>query len=115
MRFGGAVAELTTKVAELYKEIVTASVRFENLERNVSDSLARFDDRVTQLEERFASTRDEHVRDRATSAADIRAVDARLTILSEQALHAVARETVRDVMRRTVLLEGSPADDGDDR
>jgi hypothetical protein len=111
MRFGGAVAELTAKVAELYKEIVTTSVRFENLERNVTESLARFDGRVTHLEERFASTHDEHVRDRAASAADIRAVDARLSILSEQALHAVAREAARDVMTRTVLLEGADVDE----
>jgi hypothetical protein len=110
VRFGGAVAELTTKVAELYREIVTTSVRFDNLERHVAESLARFHDRVTHLEERFSSTHDEHVRDRAASAADIRAVDARLTILSEQALHAVAREAARDVIARSVLLERTSRD-----
>jgi hypothetical protein len=102
MRFGGAFAELTNKVAELYKEIVTTTVRFEHLQHNVTESLGRIEDRLRRLEERFTSTHDEHVRERAASAADIRAVDARLTILSEQALHAVAREAAMDVMRHAL-------------
>jgi SMC interacting uncharacterized protein involved in chromosome segregation len=109
MRFGGAVAELTGKVAELYKEIVTTTVRFEDLQRNVADTMARVERRLDRLEERFTASHDECVRARVASEAEIRAVDARLTSLSEAALHAVAREAARETMR---VLPSSNEEDG---
>jgi tetrahydromethanopterin S-methyltransferase subunit A len=96
------VTSLTKNVADLYKEIVTTSVRFEDLRQNTDQAIERFQRIVESTVVKVLDIHDTHVREKATLEAGLRTLEGRLDALSEQALHAVARETARDLMRENL-------------
>jgi seryl-tRNA synthetase len=85
------LSELGQRVAELYKEIVTTTVRFESLSRETNTIIAEMRTAVQRFEERMQQMHLDHVRERADLSSQIKGLEARLNALSESALHAVAR------------------------
>jgi hypothetical protein len=96
------VTALTKNVADLYKEIVTTSVRFDDLRQNTEQAIERFGRIVESTVVKVLDIHDTHVREKATLEAGIRGLEGRLDALSEQAIHAVARETARDLLRENI-------------
>lgn len=93
---------LAAKLSDLYREIVTTSVRFDELQRSTDKVLARVEATVEQLSVKVAAIHDDHVREKAALEAQIATLQARLTVLSEQALHAVVREVAREAVAGAV-------------
>ena len=93
---------LATRLSELYREIVTTSVRFDELQRGTDKVLTRIEATVEQLASKVAAIHDDHVREKASLQAQIATLEARLTVLSEQALHAVVREVAREAVSSIV-------------
>ena len=98
---------LTARISELYREIVTTSVRFEDLQRSTDKTLSRLESTVEQLAAKVSAIHDDHVREKAALEAQVTALQGRLTSLSEQALHAVVRDVAREIVRESVADQGS--------
>ena len=97
-----SVNALAAKVAELYREIVTTSVRFEELRRTTDSVLTRLESTVQQLASKVAAIHDDHVREKAALEAQITILQGRLNSLSEQALHTVVRDVAREIVTDNV-------------
>ncbi|MBW3571494.1 MAG: hypothetical protein KY467_10330 [Gemmatimonadetes bacterium] len=95
-------SDVGQRVADLYKEIVTTTVRFESLHRETTTTLTDFRAAVQRFDERLQQMHLDHVRERAELSSHINALEARLNALSESALHAVAREAARHAMHAIV-------------
>ena len=102
MSVGETLNSLAAKLSDLYREIVTTSVRFDELQRNTDKVLTRLESTVEQLAARIAAIHDDHVREKASLESQIATLQARLTILSEQALHTVIREVAREAVTNLV-------------
>jgi methyl-accepting chemotaxis protein len=99
-----SLSDLGQRVADLYKEIVTTTVRFESLSRETNTVITEARSAVQRLDERMQQMHLDHVRERAELSSQISALDARLNALSEGALHAVARDVARQTMEG--ILDG---------
>ena len=99
------ISDLGQRVADLYKEIVNTTVRFESLNRETTNIVTDIRTAVQRCEERMQQMHLDHVRERAELSSQIKALDARLDALSENALHAVARDAARQAMHG-ILTEG---------
>jgi serine phosphatase RsbU (regulator of sigma subunit) len=99
------ISDLGQRVADLYKEIVTTTVRFESLHRETTTTITEAKTAIQRFEERMQQMHLDHVRERAELSSQINALDARLNALSEGALHAVARDAARQAMH-TILKDG---------
>jgi uncharacterized protein Yka (UPF0111/DUF47 family) len=93
-----AVNDLAKTIADLYKEVVTTSVRFEELQRSTDKTLTRYEDALTHLTAKLAGIHDDHVRENAVMLAEVSKLESRLDALSEQALHSVARDVARELL-----------------
>lgn len=94
-----SLSDLGQRVADLYKEIVTTTVRFESLSRETGTTVAEVKTAVQRLDERMQQMHLDHVRERAELSSQIKGLEARLDALSESALHAVARDAARQAMQ----------------
>lgn len=114
MSVGETLNSLAAKLSDLYREIVTTSVRFDELQRNTDKVLTRLESTVEQLATKIAAIHDDHVREKASLESQIATLQARLTILSEQARHTVIREVAREAVtnvvreQRAAIGEGEP-------
>lgn len=99
------LADLGQRVADLYKEIVTTTVRFDSLNRETTTTVAEIKTAVQRCEERIQQMHLDHVRERAELSSQINALEARLNALSESALHVVARDAARQAMQ-VILSDG---------
>jgi glutamate synthase domain-containing protein 2 len=113
-----SLSDLGQRVADLYKDIVTTTVRFESLHRETTTTITEARAAIQRFEERMQQMHLDHVRERAELSGQIKALDARLDALSEGALHAVARDAARQAMH-TIMNDGEgthaalpPAPDG---
>lgn len=102
-----SLSDLGQRVADLYKEIVTTTVRFESLSRETGTAVAEVRTAVQRSDERMRQMHLDHVRERAELSSQIKGLEARLDALSESALHAVARDAARQAMHG-ILAEGAP-------
>jgi methyl-accepting chemotaxis protein len=102
-----SLTDLGQRVADLYKEIVTTTVRFEGLSRETTTTATELKTAVHRLDERMHQMHLDHVRERAELSGQINALQARLDALSESALHAVARDVARQAMHG-ILVDGEP-------
>ncbi|HEX2209797.1 MAG TPA: hypothetical protein VHG93_19105 [Longimicrobium sp.] len=102
------LSDLGQRVADLYKEIVTTTVRFESLSRETTTIITEVKSAVQRFDERMQQMHLDHVRERAELSSQIKALEARLNALSESALHAVARDAARQAMQ-TILKDGGAA------
>jgi hypothetical protein len=99
------LSDVGQRIADLYREIVTTTVRFESLNRETTNAVAEIRTAVQKCDERMQQMQLDHVRERAELGSQIQALDARLTALSESALHAVARDAARQAMQN-ILASG---------
>jgi myo-inositol catabolism protein IolC len=102
-----SLSDLGQRVADLYKEIVTTTVRFESLSRDTGTTVAEVKTAVQRFDERMQQMHLDHVRERAELSSQIKGLEARLDALSESALHAVARDAARQAMHG-ILVDGEP-------
>ena len=100
MSFGEKVADVTGSLATLYRDVLTTTVRFEMQSTQTREAIDRMERELATLTARVTQIHDDHVREKATLEARIQTLDGRLTALSEHALHAVARDAARDIMRQ---------------
>lgn len=103
------LSDLGQRVADLYREIVTTTVRFESLNRETTTIVAEIRAAVQRCDERMQQMQLDHVRERAELTSQIQALEARLNALSESALHAVARDAARQAMHN-ILGDGQVAE-----
>ncbi|WP_400766647.1 hypothetical protein [Methylosinus sporium] len=101
--FGGTkdtLAQLAARLAELYKEIVTTTVQFDELRRYTKESLDEF----KRLLERQSDKIDRIERERITAEAEltarIRFLEGRLDVLSEKALHIAVADIAAGHVKR---------------
>lgn len=99
------LSDLGQRVGDLYREIVTTTVRFDSLSRETSTTIAEIKTAVQRCDERMQQMHLDHVRERAELSSQIKALEARLDALSEGALHAVARDAARQAMG-VILADG---------
>jgi len=111
---GETLNTLAARLSDLYREIVTTSVRFDELQRNTDKVLSRLESTVEQLATKVGAIHDDHVREKASLEAQIATLQARLTVLSEQALHTVVREVAREVVTNIVREQRAVLGDGVD-
>ena len=107
MSMADTLSALTAKIAELYREVVTTSVRFEDLQRSTDKTLARLEASVEQLAAKVSAIHDEHVREKAALEGHIGTLQGRLTALSEQALHSVVRDVAREMVADSLRNHGT--------
>jgi hypothetical protein len=100
-----SLSDLGQRVADLYKEIVTTTVRFESLSRETTTTITEIKTAVQRVDERLQQMHLDHVRERAELSSQINGLEARLTALSESALHAVARDAALQAMQG-ILVDG---------
>lgn len=101
MSWGSAAAELATKVADYHKELVTTSVRFEGLRQQTTETMTEFKSVVLKLQEQVHAQELRHVQEIAHLKAQIGALQDRLNMLSEKALHVTLREVAREKLALT--------------
>lgn len=99
------LSDLGQRVADLYKEIVTTTVRFDSLQRETTSVITEVRTAVQRFDERIQQMHLDHVRERAELSSQIKGLEARLNALSESALHVVARDAARQAMH-TILSDG---------
>ncbi|HEV3049442.1 MAG TPA: hypothetical protein VGX50_04000 [Longimicrobium sp.] len=88
---------------------MTTTARFESLNRETTNAVAEIRTAVQKCDERMQQMQLDHVRERAELGSEIKALDARLTALSESALHTVARDAARQAMHE-ILADGQTAE-----
>ena len=93
--FGG----VGSRIAELAQQVISNNAKFESLERSTTTTLGDFRTLMLHFEDRLRQMESVHVREVAALRAEIKVLDGRLSTLSEQALHAVAEKTIRDLGR----------------
>lgn len=103
------LSDVGQRIADLYREIVTTTVRFESLNRETTNAVAEIRTAVQRCDDRMQQMQLDHVRERAELGSQIQALDARLTALSESALHTVARDAARQAMHE-ILTDGRVAE-----
>jgi cysteinyl-tRNA synthetase len=96
------VAELVIKVGELCKELVTNTVQFQELRSYTKETLSEFKRLLERLSDKLDESEKDRVRREAELLSKINALEAKLNALSEQALHATAKEAAREVFERMV-------------
>jgi hypothetical protein len=94
------VAELVIKVGELYKELVTNTVQFTELRSYTKETLGEFKRLLERLSDKLDESEKDRVRREAELLSKINALEAKLNALSDQALHAIAREEARQIFER---------------
>lgn|GEM_PF-4810713 len=92
MSWGQGVADLAKKVAEYHKELVTTSVRFDELRRQTKETLDEFKGALERMNVKVNDTEKRHFEMQTTLNAKIDSLTERLNILSEKALHAAVRD-----------------------
>jgi hypothetical protein len=93
------LSDVGQRIADLYRDIVTTTARFESLNRETTNAVAEIRTAVQRCDDRMQQMQLDHVRERAELGSQIQALDARLTALSESTLHAVARDAARQAMQ----------------
>ena len=101
------VAELTVKVGELYRELVTNTVQFQELRSYTKETLDEFKRLIERLSDKLEQAAKDRIRRETELVSKINALEARLDALSEQALHAAAREAAQQVFEKMVSQQES--------
>ncbi|MBW4620772.1 MAG: hypothetical protein KME17_15630 [Cyanosarcina radialis HA8281-LM2] len=96
------VAELVVKVGELYKELVTNTVQFQELRQYTKETLDEFKHLLERLSDKLEESEKDRIRKETELLSKINALEAKLEALSQQALHAAAKEAAVQVFERMV-------------
>jgi len=103
--FAGAkesLAQLATKVSELYRELVTTTVKFEEVRKYTKESIDEFKRLLERQEDKVERIERERIRAETELRSKIDALDARLNALSERALHAAISDAAVDYARKAI-------------
>ncbi|MEB3248667.1 MAG: hypothetical protein VKK07_04920 [Merismopediaceae bacterium] len=96
------VADLVVKVSELYRELVTNTVQFQELRSYTKETLDEFKHLLERLSDKLEESEKDRIRRETELLSKINALEAKLSALSEQALHAAAKEAAREVFEKMV-------------
>lgn len=96
------VADLAVKVSELYRELVTNTVQFQELRSYTKETLDEFKHLVERLSDKLEESEKDRIRQETELLSKINALEAKLSALSEQALHAAAKEAAREVFEKMI-------------
>jgi uncharacterized protein YaaR (DUF327 family) len=96
------VAELVVKVGDLYKELVTNTVQFQELRQYTKETLDEFKHLLERLSDKLEESEKDRIRKETELLSKINALEAKLEALSQQALHAAAKEAAVQVFERMV-------------
>src|SRR5258706_12941852 len=107
MSVSDAIGDLTSKLGGVYKELVTNTVRFEELQKSTDRVLTKYELVLERLTSEMKAMRDDHVREVALLRGEVKALDGRLSALSEQALHAVMDKAAREIVRDSLSADTS--------
>ncbi|MEL6488809.1 MAG: hypothetical protein AAFQ95_02505 [Cyanobacteria bacterium J06621_3] len=94
------VAELTARVTELYRELVTNTVQFKELRSYTKETLDEFKRLLERLGDKLEASERDRIRRETELVSKTNALEARLEALSEQALHATAKEAALQVFEK---------------
>jgi len=94
------VTDLAKNVSELYRELVTNSVQFQELRQYTKETLDSFKHLLERLSDKLESSEKDRVRRESELLSRIDALDAKLTALSEKALHAAAKDSATQVFEK---------------
>lgn len=94
------VADLVVKVSDLYRELVTNTVQFQELRNYTKETLNEFKHLLERLSDKLEESEKDRIRRETELLSKINALEARLDALSEQALHATAKEAALQVFER---------------
>jgi uncharacterized protein YaaR (DUF327 family) len=97
------VADLVVKVSELYRELVTNTVQFQELRTYTKETLDEFKHLLERLSDKLEESEKDRIRRETELLSKINALEAKLTALSEQALHAAAKEAAREVFEKMII------------
>ncbi len=100
------VADLVIKVSELYRELVTNTVQFQELRNYTKETLNEFKHLLERLSDKLEESEKDRIRRETELLSKINALEARLDALSEQALHATAKEAALQVFERMISERG---------
>ncbi len=101
--FAGAketLAQLTAKVADLYKELVTTTVKFDEVRNYTKESITEFKRLLERQSDNIERIERDRIRAETELMSKINALDARLNALSERALHAAVGELAASYVKR---------------
>jgi hypothetical protein len=99
------VSDLAGKVAGLYRELVTNTVKFDELRLYTKETLDGYKHALERMSDKFEAAERERIRVETELRSKVSALEARLDALSEKALHAAARDAAVEVMGR-LMSEG---------
>jgi len=94
------VAELVVKVSELYRELVTNTVQFQELRKYTKETLDEFKHLLERLSDKLEASEKDRIRRETELLSKINALEARLDALSEKALHAAAKEAAMEIYKK---------------
>ncbi len=101
------VADLVVKVSELYRELVTNTVQFQELRHYTKETLDEFKHLLERLSDKLEESEKDRIRRETELLSKINALEAKLAALSEQALHAAAKEAALQVFEKMVTEQQS--------
>ncbi len=96
------VADLATKVSELYRELVTNTVQFQELRKYTKETLDEFKHLLERLSDKIEDSEKDRIRRETELLSKINALEAKLEALSKQALHAAAKEAALQVFEKMI-------------
>jgi len=97
------VADLVVKVSELYRELVTNTVQFQELRQYTKETLDAFKHLLERLSDKQEESEKDRIRRETELLSNINALEAKLDALSEKALHAAAKEAAIEVSEKMVV------------
>lgn len=103
------VAELASKFADLYKEMVTNSVQFEELRKSTKETVSDFKNSLEKLKSKIEQIERDRIIREVELLSKINALEARFNALSEKAFHRVAREAAEAAMQK-IYIESESRD-----
>jgi len=114
MSWGQGVAELAKKIAEYHKELVTTSVRFDELRRQTKETMEEFKGALERINVRMQDVERRHIEAQATVVAKTESIAERLNTLSEKALHVAVNDAAKKIILENVeqISKGSVSQDG---
>jgi hypothetical protein len=103
----GILAQLTNRVAELYRELVTTRVQFEEVRQYTKESIIEFKRLIERDSDKIDRIERDRIRAEAELIAEIHGLEARLSALSESALRAAVGDAAAKYMARIQREEAS--------
>jgi len=94
------VADLVVKVSELYRELVTNTVQFQELRQYTKETLDAFKHLLERLSDKQEESEKDRIRRETELLSKINALEAKLDALSEKALHSAAKEAAIEVFEK---------------